>query len=296
MSNLHEHTFAVSGFDGARLSATYIGRGDALMRASDGDVPLVLLPGHLRAAHSLEPLARRLLQRPDGPVRTLLIDYRGRGPSEPRTDAATYTPRAEAQDAVSVLDAVNWHHADIVASGRGGLVALCLSALRPALVRRLVLNDIGPELDGIGLARLKTSAARFQVPSDWTEAAEELQRRIGKRYPALSSEDYAELARLTYREEDGAPAAALHPTAMEQYASIDADERYPTLWPEWRALRRKPVLLLRAENSDILTDAVVERMKAAHSDLEIETVPGQGHAPVLHLDETWPERIASFLS
>ena len=287
----------VGGFDGATLAATLVMRGDRLARATPHDepAPLVLLPGHLRSARSLEGLAERLLARPDGPVRIALIDYRGRGASAPRKDASLYTPRAEAQDVVSVLDALGWHHIDIVGSARGGLVAFCLAAIRPALVRRLVLGDIGPELDGVGLARLKTHAARTDRPNDWAAAVAALRMRFEGRFPALEERDFEAIARSTYRDADSALEPIVHDSVLKHYAAIDADERYPTLWPEFRALRRRPILLLRAEHSDMLNDAIVERMRREHGELTVHDVDGQGHAPVLDRDGL-PERIAAFLA
>ena len=285
---------SVASFDGSRLAATMLTRPGTAPRAPGG-TPLVLLPGHMKPAATLEPLARVLLAHEDGPAAALLVDYRGRGRSDPRKDAALYTPRAEASDLVSLLDAVNWHHADVVGSARGGLVAFCVTALRPALVQRLVLNDIGPEIDGVGLARLRLAASRRSEPASWAEAGALLRRESGERYPALGETDYEALAHATYADEKGKPRSRVHPSVFEHFASIDADERYPTLWPEFRALRSRPVLLLRAEHSDALADRTVERMRAEHPDLSVETVTGQGHPPLLHLGET-PERIARFLA
>ena len=283
----------VSSFDGARLAATLLRRAGALARAPRG-TPLVLLPGHMKPAATLEATARAIISQADGPDLALLVDYRGRGRSEPRADAGAYTPRAEAQDVVSLLDALNWHHADFLGSARGGLVAMCLTAPRPALIRRLVLGDIGPEIDGVGLARLRLTAARSKDPASWEEAAERLRKESGGRYPALADADYEALARAVYADDDGKPRPRLHPSVIEHFASIDADERYPTLWPEFRALRSRPVLLLRAERSDVLSDRTAERMAREHPALTVETVEGQGHPPLLHLGD-WPERIARFL-
>ena len=284
---------AVTGFDGARLTATLLRRDEALSRAPR-ETPLVLLPGHTKPAATLEPLARRLLEHEGGPALALLVNYRGRGRSEPRSDPALYTPRAEAADLVSLLDALNWHHCDVVGSARGGLVAMCLTGPRPALIRRLVLNDIGPEIDGVGLARLRMAAARVAEPSTWEEAVAAIRAQVGQLFPALTTDDHESLARVTYRDDEGRPRMAVHPSVFAHFAAIDADARYPTLWPEFRALRAKPVLLLHAEHSDALAPATVERMSREHPNLAVETVEGQGHAPILHGGE-WPGRIVAFL-
>jgi pimeloyl-ACP methyl ester carboxylesterase len=42
-----------------------------------------------------------------------------------------------------------------------------------------------------------------------------------------------------------------------------------------------PGLLLRGELSDVLTVDIVERMRRVKPDLQVVTVPGRGHAPLL---------------
>ena len=286
----------VSGFDGATLSALLVHRPDVQPRAlPPGSHPLLCLPGHLRPARTLLPFMEAMVERDDGPGVAVALDYRGRGGSEPRGDAGLYTPSAEAKDVVSVVDALGLHHVDLIADGRGGLVAMSLYPARPGLIRRLVLNDIGPELDGVGLARLRLTAQRDAVPSSWDVATAALKEAQENRYPALDDRDWERFARLVWREEDGRPARAVHEEVAEHFAAIDTDERYPSLWPEFEALREIPTLLLRAEHGDMVSERTLERMRTAHPKLSVEEVAGQGHTPLLHVGDL-TERVAAFLS
>ena len=60
------------------------------------------------------------------------------------------------------------------------------------------------------------------------------------------------------------------------------------------ALKFAPILALRGENSDLLSNETLAEMGRRHPDLEILVVPGQGHAPLL-LDEPTIARIARFV-
>ena len=287
---------AVAGFDGATLSAHLFCREGVRPRAlPHGATPVVCLPGHMRPAAVFTPFIETLLQREDGPPAALAIDYRGRGASAPRGDASLYTPRAEAQDVIAVLDALGWHHADMVASGRGGLVAWAGFATRPGLVRRMVLNDIGPELDGVGLARLKLSAQRDDgAPASWDEAGRAVEDAHAKRYPALEGE-WGRLARLLYADEGGRPAPRVDVEVRRHFAAIDADDRYPDMWREFEAMAHIPTMLLRAEHGDMVSERTVARMREIHAGLRVHDVQGQGHTPFLHVGDA-TDVVGAFLA
>jgi pimeloyl-ACP methyl ester carboxylesterase len=60
----------------------------------------------------------------------------------------------------------------------------------------------------------------------------------------------------------------------------------PELWPQFEALKRVPVLVLRGENSDILSPKTVEEMRRRHPALVSFTVTNEGHAPLLKDQQT----------
>jgi pimeloyl-ACP methyl ester carboxylesterase len=55
----------------------------------------------------------------------------------------------------------------------------------------------------------------------------------------------------------------------------------PDLWPLFGALDHVPILLARGEVSNILLAETAGRMLARRPDMQVVTLPGIGHAPIL---------------
>ena len=58
-------------------------------------------------------------------------------------------------------------------------------------------------------------------------------------------------------------------------------------------MARVPVMVIRGGNSDLLSAATVDAMRAHHPGLEVVEVPDEGHAPLLTGDQIIG-RIAAF--
>jgi pimeloyl-ACP methyl ester carboxylesterase len=58
------------------------------------------------------------------------------------------------------------------------------------------------------------------------------------------------------------------------------------MWPQFAALSRVPLLVLRGANSDILSAATLAAMQARHPQMEVHEVADEGHAPLISDPET----------
>ena len=157
-------------------------------------------------------------------------------------------------------------------------MAMLLARLQPALVARVVLNDIGPEVDPAGLERLRGYAGRSAPVRNWAEATAEVRAIYGAAWPDLSAARWEQIARLSYRANaQGVPEADADPLI-----AVPLRERAaPQLWEVWRALGRLPLLAIRGAHSDILSEATLARMQREKPNLEVLTVPNRGHVPLL---------------
>jgi pimeloyl-ACP methyl ester carboxylesterase len=257
-----------------------------LHAADYGDVnapwlPVVCLPGLSRSARDFDLLARHLSRHRHRPRRVIAFDYRGRGRSARDNDSSHYNPLTEMSDVLDGMAALGIVRAIVVGTSRGGIIAMLMGVARPNVLAGVVLNDIGPVIEPQGLARIKTYVGRTPAPDDWQDAVGILRRLHGQQFTALGDADWMTFARMTYREEEGRPVNDYDPALARTFDGVTFDEPMPELWNEFKALGPVPVLAIRGEHSDLLSDETLDRMAAAHPHFESVTIPGQGHPPLL---------------
>ncbi len=166
-------------------------------------VPVVCLPGLARSGADFEDLATALATDSRQPRRVLAIDSRGRGKSEYDPNPANYNLAVELADVLAVLTALGIGRAVFVGTSRGGLLTMLLAVARPTAIAGCVLNDIGPEIDPQGLARIKSYVGKLPQPENFADAAAILRRLFGALFPKLGEEDWTKYARRTFKEADG---------------------------------------------------------------------------------------------
>ena len=281
--------FEFMASDGLLLAGRRYGDRDAHER-----LPVVCLPGLTRNSKDFHGLALALSSHEKHPRRVLALDYRGRGQSAYDRNPDNYNPLIEAADVITACEAAGFEDIALIGTSRGGLIAMLLAALRPSMLKQVVLNDVGPEIDGVGWARIKTSLDRMKTPATWDEAIAILHEAASPQFTSLSDKDWEIHARATFRDVDGKPARDFDDGLLKSIRSQRFDEELPTFWPQFAGLRRVPVLAIRGGNSDLLSEETLERMASEHPGMQSITVEGQGHAPMLHTAGL-PKKIDRFL-
>jgi len=276
----------VSAPDGLKLHVLERGPRD------DPRPSVVCLPGLTRTAEDFDALADALAARGR---RVLALDSRGRGRSEYDRNADNYSLPVELADLMAVLAAREAQPAVFVGSSRGGLLTMLLAAQRPASIAGAILNDIGPVIDPKGLMRIKGYVGKLPAPRSFAEGAEILRRLGDAQFPALTPESWLRQARQTWTQANGALALAYDPKLSKTLESIDIETPLPPLWGAFDSLARIPLMVVRGGNSDILSAATVDAMRARRLDIDVLEVPDQGHAPLLAEPDTIA-RIAAFMT
>lgn len=264
------HEYWYESFDRLRLfSRVYPG-------PTAGAPAVLCLHGLTRNSRDFEDLAPHLAAR----YRVIVPDIRGRGRSARDPNPSNYQIPVYLRDLERLLAGLGAERFAIVGTSMGGLIAMMLAATQPTRISRIVLNDVGPEVDPAGLARIRSYAGRSAPVTTWDEATSQLRGIFGTAWPGLEDARWEGLVRRSYRlNEHGMIEVDADPMIGEVVRQSPGAA--PDLWPLWGALARVPVLALRGEQSDILSAATLVRMQREKPDLEVLTVAHRGHAPLL---------------
>lgn len=255
--------------------------------------PVVCLPGLSRNGRDFDRLAQFLAGQKIGGRRVVALDYRGRGLSEYDPDWENYNIVTEAEDVITALTVLGIEHAIFVGTSRGGLITMVLAAARPTAIKGVVFNDIGPVIDGSGLMQIRAYLTNPPKPKNWSEAIEAQKALMEKSFPSFTDDDWKHEAECRYSLQDGIMKADYDPNLANTMKSLDASARLPTAWPQFVGLTHVPMLTIRGENSNILSQKTLKEMSETYEAMEILIVEGQGHAPALHTGDI-PTKIATF--
>lgn len=251
------------------------------------EIPLLCLTGLARNSKDFAPFAARVsaLGR-----RVLCLDYRGRGRSGYDPDPMNYQPATYLNDIRHMLAALGLHRVVVVGSSLGGILGMGMGAAMPTAIAGLILNDVGPEIDTTGFARIQDYLKADRPHRSWDEAVADLKTIFTNN--SFTEAEWREVAEGTFRQGDD---GLLHfDWDVKLYKPIEKSPGIPDLWPYFNSVRHVPMLVLRGEKSDILLPGTVERMVANHPSIRAVTVPGAGHIPTLKEPEA-VEAVDDFL-
>jgi len=274
--------------DGLRLHARCYGQ------RSSRATPVVCLPGLTRTTADFEALATKLSNEGAHRRRVIALDYRGRGLSDYDRNPANYSLAIELADVIAVITALDALPAIFIGTSRGGILTMLLAAVRPTAIVGAVLNDIGPVIEPQGLVRIKSYVGKLPQPRNFEEGAEILRRLFGAQFPKLTPDDWLASALRAFKDENGRLVTTYDVKLAKTMDGVEPERPIASLWKEFSALAHVPVMVIHGANSDILSPATVDAMRARHTALETLEIADQGHAPLLEDAETI-SRIADFV-
>ncbi len=242
--------------------------------------PVVCIPGLTRNSLDFDQVAPWIagLGR-----RVIAVDLRGRGLSDRDPVPRHYKPTTYADDLAALLDHQGIPRAIFVGTSLGGLVSMAFAVRHPRLLAGAVLNDVGPEIDPAGAARIRSYVGKAPPITSWDSAVAYARLVNGAALPDFTDADWDAMARRMFREgADGRPELNYDPQILQPVGPLMMRVAQWLAWGEFRRLAHdRPVLLLRGAHSDILAPTTVTRMRRAAPAMMFAEVSGVGHAPML---------------
>lgn len=244
---------------------------------------ILCMPGLTRNAADFDFICQHL----SGNYRLLAVDQRGRGLSAWDPQPENYNPATYVADMFALLDAVALPSVIVLGTSLGGFMAMLMAAMQPQKIDALILNDVGPEIDPRGLARIQSYVGAHPSANTWDEAVARTRALQASELPGLGDDDWRTITRALYRESPaGKLELAYDPAIAGPVDSAKPAIALPTLWPQFELLKNKPMLLIRGATSDILARECVDKMRAIKPDMQFCEQPNRGHAPLLNEPES----------
>ncbi|MBX9634252.1 MAG: alpha/beta hydrolase, partial [Magnetospirillum sp.] len=194
-----------------------------------------------------------------------------------------YTVPAYCAHAMEMLDRLGVDKARWVGTSMGGIIGMALAGTKETAgrIERLVINDVGPELNKPAVERIKAYVT--MVPEFTSVAQFEAFLRIAYApFGKLTDAEWRVMAETSLRRRDNGNYSSHYDPAVMTVFAAHMDEF--DMWDIYDAITC-PTLLLRGETSDLLMAESADKMTARGPRPNLITVPGCGHAPMLNTSD-----------
>ncbi|MDE0880041.1 MAG: alpha/beta hydrolase [Sphingomonas bacterium] len=243
--------------------------------------PILCLPGLTRNARDFDDFAARLA----GQWRVIAVDLRGRGESAYAKDPMTYVPLTYVQDIEALLGELGIDRYIAAGTSLGGIITMLLAGTARGRIVAALLNDVGPEIEAAGLARIRNYVGKSGSFPTWMHAARHVAETNGDVYPDWTIEHWLGMAKRLYRLNSSGRIVLDYDLKIAEPLRVPGNDAGPDMWRALAGLRGIPTLIVRGALSDVLSSSVAERMAEALDMAELVIVPDVGHAPLLTEDD-----------
>jgi pimeloyl-ACP methyl ester carboxylesterase len=240
-----------------------------------GNPPLVLLHGYSAQARYWDGFAVHMRDA----YHVYALDQRGHGDSD---WADAYPPEAMPADLAAFADQLGLGRFTIVGHSMGGSVAFRYAADHPERVERLIIEDAGlPSPERPPVPNPDNSVQRM-LAKDVFADEDEVVAHLMRQSPGVAEARIREVIPHWFRQrDDGRYTYKFDPALRRRLRAVDQDpEQHRRMATELRtrlAGLTSRVLILRGENSDILSPEAAADTVAVFQDATLVTIPGAGH-------------------
>jgi pimeloyl-ACP methyl ester carboxylesterase len=219
--------------------------------------PIMCVHGLTRQGRDFDHLAERLVA---AGKRVICPDLPGRGRSGWIGNPDHYALPQYCADMNALIARLDVSEVDWVGTSLGGLIGMIMAGFPGSIVRRLVINDIGPFVSSTGLHRIGQYIGSMPSSFATIEDAEKYFRTVLAPYGQLADEHWRHLAEHSVRWDDKRQGyAVLCDPAIEKGFRLPWFQPL-NLWNYWEAIK-VPILVLHGAQSDLLSSDLTAEMR-----------------------------------
>lgn len=250
---------------------------------------LICVHGLTRCGRDFDFLAQALAAE----YRVVCPDVVGRGRSDWLASKSLYGIVQYLADMVTLIARLDVAQVHWVGTSMGGLIGMALAAQQNTPITRLVLNDVGPVVTAVSMARIAEYVGndpRF----DTLAQAEQFVRAVSATFGRLTDAQWRHLTEHVVRTgADGKIEFRYDPGIAEPFRQSMGEGKDLELWPLYDAIRC-PTLVMRGAQSDLLRTETVAQMAQRGPRARTAEIPDVGHAPML-MDDAQIAVVRDFL-
>jgi pimeloyl-ACP methyl ester carboxylesterase len=244
----------------------------------EADNPHVLLCVHglTRSSADFESMAQTLGKH----VRVVAADMPGRGQSDWLPDPNLYSIPTYVNACVVLLARLNASIVDWFGTSMGGLIGISLASLANNPIRKLILNDVGPNMNFNALQRIGSYVGN-QQKFDTLKEARAYIRKISESFGPHTEEEWNKITDSVLIQKDGLWTSHYDPAINLAFQGLTESTTAlyeSALWLAFDAIQAD-TLVVHGEQSDLLSHQTVKEMSQRGPKPRIVEVIGVGHAP-----------------
>jgi len=240
---------------------------------------LVCVHGVTRNAHDFDYFAENMCDK----YRVVCPDIVGRGESDHLPEHQGYDYLQYNADMNALLARLNETEVDWLGSSMGGVIGMVLASVAQSPIRRLIINDIGPDISRDALTRIGEYIGR-SGDFDTIEDVETHLRKIYAEFGPMADDDWKQMVHYsTRRTKTGKFRLKMDPAIGDAFRNdislFDVD-----MWDTWEKITC-PVLILRGKNSSFFSEETAHKMLTCGPEATLVEFDDVGHTPTLRNDE-----------
>lgn len=211
--------------------------------------------------------------------RFVAIDLPGRGKSDFLPDPLDYNYEYYCDVLLALLDHLGAKQVDWLGVSLGGLLGIKLAGMENSPIKRLILNDVGPEVPQKALEFIHMVIAQSYEFDDIPALEERMRKTRGLTWGPVTDEQWAHMAQHNARAlENGKITYAYDPAIAKIFETAPIGDE--DLWACWENITC-PVQLLWGKKSMILTKKIIKKMKKSGTAFDLHIFKKCGHVPSL---------------